>query len=145
MFTVTLGNKNTSNHIVNCSRCVSWNYYGVCTLRSSCVFCNTSFPCKSRNQSCAADINVCVNDYTAFYNGKSQYSESHWIFLVLYQFNLRPITYYTLILLILDVKLARGTDPLGRIIATILIIIFVFCAATLCIRWVPPIELIEQH
>ena len=72
VFTIAPGNDNTSNPILNCSRCVRWNYYGGCTLKSSCVFCNTTFPCKSRNQTCATDINICVNDYTAFYNGKSK-------------------------------------------------------------------------
>ena len=82
VFTIALGNDNTSNPILNCSRCVRWNYYGGCTLKSSCVFCNTTFPCKSRNQTCATDINICVNDYTAFYNGKSKwYISSRWILL----------------------------------------------------------------
>ena len=67
------------------------------------------------------------------------------LFNSLYQFEIKDIPYELLIQLILDVKLARGTDPFGRIIATTLIIIFVFCAATLCIRWVQPIELIEPY
>lgn len=42
----------------------------------------------------------------------------------------------------LDARLPRQTDPLGRIIAVILITIFILCVATLCLRYVKIISTI---
>ena len=33
-----------------------------------------------------------------------------------------------------DARLPRQTDPLGRIVAVILITVFILCVATLCVR-----------
>ena len=49
---------------------------------------------------------------------------------------LKQIDKYLMILKlnILDARLPRQTDPLGRIVAVILIAVFILCVATLCVR-----------
>ena len=51
----------------NCTGCILWYHNGIL---SHLEFCNSTLPCKSRNQTCALKNNVCVNDYTTYYNGK---------------------------------------------------------------------------
>ena len=59
----------------NCSGCILWYHNGILKHFD---FCNATLPCKSRNQTCALKNNVCVNDYTTYYNGKK--SAIDWYF-----------------------------------------------------------------